>query len=122
MKYFWILKYILYKVYSARDPESGYLESKASGVLLVLPFLSFYLLSDVGQNILLIGLGGYTLLFIFLEFGLSDEYYKYRDIEVNRENLNLEFLLVKLFIVLDFVVFVAACTYVFLMRNSKPVL
>lgn len=117
--YYWVLKYVLYTVFSKRALASAYFEGGVLGALLVMPFITLSILFNVFDANKLILLAPRILMFdVYMTWDSEYTFRKYSEIRQNRGALESKFKAVKAFMVTDLVAFVIALAYITIKRQN----
>jgi quinol-cytochrome oxidoreductase complex cytochrome b subunit len=112
MKYYWILKYILYSSFSRKNLIAIYQEGGAFGVLLLMPYLSYSLFVGNSYKNLDLIIGLIIIVFdILITWNLDKVYKQYDHFDRNKHSMQNEFNIVRWFIVIDIGLFILSALY-----------
>ncbi|HRD81480.1 MAG TPA: hypothetical protein PLL53_12030 [Saprospiraceae bacterium] len=118
MKYYWILKYILYYFLPAKNPRRSYFTERVFVWFFICPALTWHFITDSTSILPMLGAG--TLGFIDLIISWDDErvHKMYSKISAQRKELNMEFSIVKWSIFLIISTFVLSAIYRLVMSGG----
>jgi hypothetical protein len=117
MMHFWILKYLLYSLFTKKNIISSYYEGGCLGILAIIPIISILMLLKLYEKVIILPLVLFLLAIeTYISWNDDKVFSKYRYIERNKDSLRSKFKQVYWFIFLDILFFISTLIFVTIRR------